>query len=205
MTKKKNNISPIEASARDFTNVRDIKGSMLYTRDDYIFTYLRVHPYNMDLLSVEEKRVRTQKLAVSFDGDRGDFTYFTFPRELDLDEYKKYLKERHQDELQSLGRRQIIVNMIKEAMDLSTSGENFEHQHFLKIWKKAESNISDSSHELALRAEEFQERYNMVGITTSILMEADIIKLCNLFGNSSQATYEMANVNTLYSPIPQIR
>lgn len=192
-------------TANEFTTVKDIKGNFLYTTDDYIIGYLRIFPYNLDLLTKEEKRVKTQNLSSSFDGDRKDFTYFTFPRELDLDEYKSFLKEQYQEELQSPGRRKILELMILEAVKLSSIGENFEHQHFIKLWMQAGNNLNDSKHELYARLEEFRERYKMVGVESTILGETEIIKLCNLFGNSLHAASEQVDPSTLYAAIPQFR
>ena len=79
-------------TANEFVNVKDIKRKFLYTKDGYVMVYLRIYPYNLDLLSQEERRAKAAALAASFDGDRKDFVYFTFPREIDLDKYKNTLK-----------------------------------------------------------------------------------------------------------------
>ena len=55
MMKMKNNKKdkelPLQVkTARDFTNVKDIQGNLLYTRDGYVIGYLRIYPFNLDLL-----------------------------------------------------------------------------------------------------------------------------------------------------------
>lgn len=192
-------------TANEFTNVKDISQNFLYSRDGYLFGYLRVYPFNLDLLSRAEKEVLTSSLSASFDGDRRDFVYQTFPREIDLDDYKNFLKGEYQSELKSIGKRKILAVMIKEAIQLSTSGENYEHQHFIKLWKKIGNNLNDTKHELMTRLEEFKTRYEMVGISIEMLGEEDIIKLCNLYGNSRQASFDIVDDNTIYTAIPQVR
>lgn len=194
-----------ESTANEFTNVKDIKGNFLYRKDGYVMAYLRIFPYNLDLLAKEEKRNKTQTLSASFDGDRKDFAYCAFPREIDLDEYKNYLKEMYRSEMQTIGKRKILEIMIQESIELSTSGENFEHQHFLKIWRKADNNLNDTRRELMNRLEEFKQRYDSIGVVSKIMDEGEIIKLCNLFGNSQQVSFETTEKNTVYSPIPQVR
>ncbi len=81
--------------------------------------------------------------------------------------------------------------MLKEAHVLSNSGENYEHQHFIKLWTLIGTNPQEACHGLLERAEEFRQRYDSVGIKISILNEVDIIKVCNLFGNGSQAPHEV--------------
>lgn len=204
MNKKKNgNIK--EQTANEFTNVKDIKGSFLYSKDGYLFGYLRVYPYNLELLSKEERRIKTQNLSLAFDGDRREFDYCAFPREIDLDDYKNYLKRQYQEELSDIGKRQILAIMIKEAAELSTSGENYEHQHFIKLWARAGKNINDTRHELTTRLEEFMQRYEAAGINTEILGETEIIKLCNLFTNSQQVSYMTGIDNTVYTPMPRLK
>ena len=193
------------ANANEFTNVKNIKGRYLFTKDGYVFGYLQIFHYNLDLVSREEQRMKTDMIARSFDGDRKDFVYQSFPREVDLDTYKEFLKKKYQDELESVGRRRLLAEMILEAMDLSTSGDNYEHQHYIKLWKKIGSNVEDSIAELKERMNDFKERYEMAGIHAEILEYEQIIKLCNLYGNSSQISYDNVSSSSFYSPLTQIR
>lgn len=185
-------------NANEFTDVKDIKRTFLYRTDGYILGYLRVFSYNIGLLSDEEKQTKTNVLAASFESDRKDWAYATYPREVDLDIYKNDLKRRYNQELASVGMRHILQEMILEATDLATSGENYEHQHFIKLWKYAGSNVQEAERELKTRLEEFKSRYDSVSIRTEILKESDIIKMCNLFGNSVQAPFLSVGNNTIY-------
>lgn len=191
----------IEITANDFVNVKDIKDIFLYTRDDYIFCFLRIFPFNIDLLSEEERQILAHHIAASFDGDRADWVYQTFPREVDLDHYKDFLNASRQRIVEeqlirmkddSIGRKRIIDDQIVRAAELSMNGENFEHQHFFKIWKKIEqgSNKAQTEAELRDRIQSFRIRYESVQIKCEILKEKEIIKLCNLFGNGQLAGYE---------------
>ena len=114
-------------TANEFTNVRDIKDIFLYTKDNYIMAYLQVFPFNLDLLPLQEQASLTRKLAASFEGDRKDFVYFTYPREIDLDDYKNNLKNRHAEELTNVGRRHLLTIMLQRlqrmvrTMSISTS------------------------------------------------------------------------------------
>ena len=189
-------------SARDFVDATDIKGIFLYRKDGYVLTYLRIYPFNLNLKSKPERQALTKNLSSSFNDDRKDFTYFTLPRELDLDKYKKLLKQKYSGEL-DIGKRHILSNMMLECARLSTSGENFEHQHFIKIWKKGTDKINVEA-DLLERLTDFKTRYRNVGIECEILQEPDIIKLCNLFGNSLQASFENVDKNAMYTPMMQL-
>lgn len=194
-----------EQSLNELVNVKDIKGSHLFTKDGYVIGYLLIHHYNLDLVSEEEMEAKTDAASSSFDGDRKDWVYQSFPREANLDGYKEYLKNVYKSEMEDVGKRRIVGEMIREAVNLTTSGENYDHQHYIKIWKKLGSNPADTLQLLRERLEEFKERYDMIGVKTEILKYEQIIKLCNLYGNASQVPYESISSNSFYTPIPQLR
>lgn len=194
-----------EQSLNELVNVKDIKKNYLYTKNGYVFGYIQIFPFNLDLVPEEEKAAKINAMVRSFDGDRKDWVYQSFPREIDLDSYKDFLKQKYQSELENIGKRRLLAEMILEAVELSTSGENYEHQHYLKIWKKLGTNVSDSVQRLKERMEEFKARYEMVGIRAEILNYEQIIKLCNLYGNSTMISYEHVSDNSIYTPITQLR
>ena len=136
-----------QITANDFVDVKDIKGMFLYTKSNKIFSYLRIYPFNLDLLTTEDRRNLTNRLAAAFDGDRKNFMYCTLPRELDLDGYKIFLKEKRQS-AETLGKKRIIDELIKKATDLTSSTENYEHQHFYKFWADVNTATSQVENEL---------------------------------------------------------
>lgn len=180
-----------QVTANDFVDVKDIKGNFLYTRNNYIFCYLRIYPFNLDLLTMEDRRTLTNRLAAAFDGDRKNFIYCTLPRELDLDVYKAFLKEKRQL-ADFLGKKRIVDELIKKATELSSDTENYEHQHYYKFWIDS-SNLSSSQAEIELRdrAMRFRDMYRDVQIPCEILEEREIIKLCNLYSNRRSANYDV--------------
>lgn len=56
-----------QITANDFVDVKDIKGMFLYTKSNKIFSYLRIYPFNLDLLTTEDRRNLTNRLAAAFD------------------------------------------------------------------------------------------------------------------------------------------
>lgn len=193
-------------SANEFVDVKDIHDIFLYTKSNYIFCYLRIYPVNISLMSKEEIEILTNRLAAAFDGDRKNFSYISLPRELDLDKYKNYLKEKRLQEMESLGKKHIIDELIKKAMDVSSSHENFEHQHTYKIWTQINEYVSKSQGEAQLRERivRFHDIYNEVQIDNEILTERDIIKLCNLYSNNRSANYDLIG-SSLQGEIPTMR
>lgn len=195
-----------QLTANQLTNVKEIKKSFLYSKDNHIFGYLRVHFYNIDLLSKEERRNKTNMLASAFEGDHKDFAYLSYPREIDLDFYKENLKKKYSEELSNIGKKHILQEMIMEAVEISSNGENYEHQHFIKLWQLIGPDKNDSENQLRNRLEDFKAKFEAAGIHVEILTEEeDIMKLCNLFANTNQAPYEQYGKNQVYEPIMKLR
>ncbi len=178
-------------TANEFVNVSDIRDIYLYTKDGWIFSYLRIYPYNLDLLSMEERRTLTYKIAAAFDGDRKDFAYCSLPRELDLDSYKNELKQRRMECLDYLGRKNIIDCLIQQANELSSSHENYEHQHLYKIWERAADNKAAAEADLRERIYMLRNIYKDAQMECEVMPEKEIIKLCNLFSNRRSASYDI--------------
>ena len=183
--------------ARDFIDAADVRGIYLYRKDGYIFSYLRVLPFNLDLLSDEEKNALTEKLTAKLRNNRKDFIYASFPREVDLDGYKKNIKDRHQHEF-NIGRRHILTGMMRQATVL-TLGGNYEHQHFIRVWEK-NKNRAKAEELLKDRISDFKQIYKENGIECEILGEKEITKQCNLYGNALQANFEHTD-NAQYTPL----
>lgn len=178
-------------TANQFTNVRDIKENFLFTKNGYLMAYIKVHRYNIDLLKYEERKGKSDMLAASFDGDRRDFAYVSYPREIDIDDHKKEVKERYEQE-KNIGYRNILEIVAENYNYLSTSGENYSHQHFIKIWSYiGKRELREVKIELLQRAKSFIDRYAAVETKAEVLSAGEIIKLCNLFGNAAQAPFEV--------------
>lgn len=190
-----------KGAVRDFVDAADVRGQFLYRKDGYILTYLHIYSFNLELLAKAERSALTGNLSATFKEDRQDFDYFSLPREIDMDKYKVNLKERYQQEM-VIGKRRLLNMMMEQCAGLIMNGENYEHQHFIRIWALGSVGSKTKIEEaLGVRIKEFETRYRNVGIDCEILQESEIVKLCNLFGNSIHASHEIGDDSTLYSPI----
>lgn len=181
----------IKMTANEYTNVKDIKENFLFTKNGYLMAYVKISKLNIDLLTQDEKRGKSNQLTASFDGDRKDFAYVSYPREVDIDNHKNDLKSRYMSE-EDIGMRNIQEIIMEMYNHLSTSGENYDHQHFIKLWSYiGKRELREVKLELYQRAKSFKERYNAVGIKAEILSAGEIIKMCNLYGNAAQAPFDV--------------
>ncbi len=197
-------MAKVQISCNEFVAVKDIRGKFLERKDGILMGYLRVHTINLDLLSDAERAQKTSMLTSLFQDEREPFAYMALPREIDLDGYKRFLKECHRSEMNSAGKKRVLAEMHYEAVDLATMGENFEHQHYIKIWETISHDRHRTEIELKNRLEAFVDRYFQSGIHVDILEEKEILKLCNLFGNTIMAPHVRIPDSKDYEYIPQI-
>ena len=191
-------------TANQLTNVKDIRNRVLYTKDGYAIVYLRVYPFNMDLLSPDEIRSITTQLTGSFRGEQQNMVYFSLPREVDLDAYKGFLEEKYMSEIGNHLRKQIIRDMVHQASDLTNAGDTYEHQHFLRLYQEVSGNENFVENDLISRAMDYIERYETVGIKLDILDDVEILKICNLFGNAGQAVTDSTITDTRYTAMTKL-
>lgn len=173
--------------AAKFVEAADVKGMFLYRKDGMVMSYIKIEPFDIELKSRQEREALTSALVAGFMDERRDFVYFTLPREVDLDKYKQTLKQNY-SESDNLGKRHILSKMMATCAVLSTSGENYEHQHFIKIW--TQGNRKNAEDILIDRLDTIRSAYANAGIQTQILRDEEIVKVCNLFGNSLQSVYD---------------
>jgi len=181
-----------KATANEFVNVRDIKSSLLYSKDNYMFGYLRVYATSFALMTDEELAAETNKLVSNFKGDNSYFSYFSLPRQVDIDELKNFQEKKYVQEISNQKRKQVLGIMIQQSVELSTNNENYEHHHFFKMWspyKEGKDNYLEEQ-ELKNRLAIFQNYYRAINVKTEILTDTEIMKICNLFANGVKASYE---------------
>lgn len=201
--KSTTSVEPKVETANEFTNVKDIRNNILYTKDDYLFGYLRIYPYNIDLLSEEDKRSKTNQLTAQFKGNDLKFTIFSLPREVDIDNYKSFLENKYQEEIIYQNKKLILSQMIRRSIELSTLSENYEHQLFLKVWRKNESGSRKEhivENEIRNFLYDIKQYYASVKIQCEVLDESKILELCNLFANGIKEVQNFTDQSIFYTP-----
>lgn len=185
-------------SCNELINFQDIKNIYLYSKDDFIFCYLKIEPYNTDLLTTAALRSKTNYLT-SLQKKEKYLVYFTLPQELDLTEYKNNLKGHYSSEMSSPGNKRTLMEMIKNILLLTNNKENYEHQHYIKIWEKIGKSKPETEKIIKERIYDLEKTYLYVGMDVRVMKENEIIKMCNLASNSSSIdSSELLDVDKLF-------
>jgi hypothetical protein len=179
LPKKQTQIAPAVLAAQDFVNVRDICNSKLYTKDGFVYMYLKVTPVSIDLKTESEKRALARQLAAEFGSEREPFKIIAVSRPLDLstiidelNEYSKNADEAERKEAIRLEKRDINRYML--------DGNAVTRQFFFCIWSK------DDNREITRRISEWQERFNNCRINAEILSDEEIVRLCHVMTNPEE-------------------
>ena len=189
---KQNSIDSSQATANEFIGVKDIRGSILYTRTNDIFAYVKVQSVSMSLLSDTEKRVFVQSLTTELSSETKPFRLIAIPRPVDisivLDEYIDIYNN-----CTTPSQKELLKKDIAQLADFATSREVIERQYYIVLW---ESMRDDAERDLFKRAHEWVQKLGSCGVNAEVLTQENIILLCNLFANPSYAHLEDTEYET---------
>jgi hypothetical protein len=184
------------ASANEFINVKDICGNFLYTRDNLILCYLKLTPISIDLYSKTEKRNLVRTLTAEMSATQFPFKFIAVSRPIDI---SPLLTELNSLRMTSDAKqRELLRAEMSEMSDYAMSGDIVERQFYIVLWDKA---IEGAERELMGRARLMAENFAGSRISSEILQQKDIVRLCNIVNNPS---YTHIEDNTFEAAIPLI-
>lgn len=189
-------------TANEITDVKDIKNNLLYTKSGYIIGFLRLYPINIELLSRDEMRNICNLLTGEFKSEKEPFTILSIPRTVDMEVYLNFLADISDQEIDNPYRKMLLNDMIMQGSRTVTNGKNYEHQFYIKVWTRYKENVTGSEEIIEEKINDMISRYSAVQNLTKRLDDTEILKLCNLFGNSNTAVLESYDSNNVYIPIP---
>jgi hypothetical protein len=177
-------------TANEFVNVKDVRGSILYGRDGYIFAYLRIQPISLDLLSPREKDKKIRSFAAEFSGEKSGFKFFSISRPVDISGLSSRLTKLLGEATDS-AQKDLLNNEIREVSAFALTGEVTERQFYLILWER---DNEDGEKELLRRARDFENRFSVCEIAVELCGQDTIVRLLNLFANPNYAHLEDADV-----------
>lgn len=183
--KKKETVNVTEKTANEFVNVKDIRDKYLYTRDNLILCFLKITPMSIDLFSKNEKMNIIKLLTAEMSSTQFPFKFIAVSRPVDISPLIS--------ELSSLmttldvKQKELLKHEILEMSTFALSGEVVERQFYIVLWSKYEDGCE---HDLYIRAKDFAGNFEGCGISCEILMQQDIVRLCNLINNPAYTHLE---------------
>lgn len=176
-------------SAQDFINVADIVEHVLYTKDNYCISYIRLQPPMSSLWSRREKRMKTNTLVAEVSKDRQPWILSAVSRPMDISQLIGQYRQLR-DQTDNSIRKRLLKQEMNELQKKVGGGEAIERQFYIKIWTQEKDGAET---ELLERARQIVSAYESVGITGQILKKPDIIRFCNLVHNPAYINAEDTN------------
>lgn len=188
--KSADEVDPKEKTANDFVNVQDIKNSILYTKDGYVFAYIRVSPIALELISDDEKKIIIKNLTVELSTEQKSFKFFAISRPVNISALVDDLTDSYLV-AETPQQKDLLKNSIDTINGFAMSGDVIERQFYFILWEKYYDGVHD---DLLHRASEFCTKLATVQKDVAILNDSEIVQLCNLFANPSYSYLEDGNV-----------
>lgn len=173
-------------SAQDFINVRDIVGHVLYTRDGYCMSYIRLQPPMSSLWSRRDKRMRTNTLTAEASKDQKPWKLTAVSRPMDITQLVNQYQQLR-DETEDPVRKKILKQEMSNLQGKVGGGEAVERQFYIQIWEPCKEHVEE---ELLERARQVAAIYESIGVVCQILKKPDIIRFCNLVHNPAYINIE---------------
>lgn len=172
-------------TAQDFINVKDIKDKYLYTMDNLVLVFVRIHSISIDLYSRTEKYNLIRQLTAELSDIQYPFKFLAISRPVDISpvitDMQSMLKEADDK------RKELLRQEILQMSGFALSGEIVERQFYVSLWERAEEGIEK---ELLKRASLFSEKFLGCSIPCDVLGEKDIVRILNLVHNPSYTHLE---------------
>ena len=176
---KSNQISEKQKTAQEFVNVKDIHDNFLYTRDGQIIAYIKIHPISIDLFSDSEKEQISKVLTAELSSVQKPFKFLAVSRPVDItplvNEYQSLLSETTDQK-----QKELLRNEIMEISNFATSGEVIERNFFIMVWSRYREGVES---DLIKESKEMILKFESVNISSDIIKEQEIVRLCNLINN----------------------
>lgn len=177
-------------TAQKFVNVKDILGKALYTNDEKIFTYIKVQPVSIDLLSKNEKEQFTRTLTGELSGDNQPFKFIAVSRPVDISPLLNDYQEKFLSSTDPI-QKKLLKNEMVQMNHFALSGEVVERQFYFVLWCKNEDQYSER--DLLKRANDFVEHLESVQIKAHVIEEKEIFRLLNLINNPAYSNVDDDN------------
>ncbi|MDD4698771.1 MAG: hypothetical protein PHV07_00760 [Oscillospiraceae bacterium] len=179
-------INPRVTTANDFVNVKDIKNSVLYTKDGHVFAYIRVPPIALELISEAEKESIIRNLSVELSTEQKPFKFFAISRPVNISGLIDDLTDAYMV-AETPQQKELLKKSIETINGFALSGDVIERQFYFIIWEKYYDGCHD---DIIERAKELCSKLSCVQRDVSILSDNEIVQLCNLFANPSYSHFE---------------
>jgi acid stress-induced BolA-like protein IbaG/YrbA len=174
-TKEKKN----DLSVQEKINIKEIKDNILYTKDGYLFSYLKISSKSVGLLTNKSLELYTRNITAEFTGDTNVVKVIAISKPIDLADSINNMQTIYSESMDFI-QRDLLKKEIEATSEMANSGESSEREFYFPVWVK---NSQDAKFILNQRVNEIIARFEEVGDTITLCQSSDMFKLFFLFNN----------------------
>lgn len=149
----------------------------MYTLDNQVIVFIKVHPINIELLSDSELERKMDLEAIEFSNEQHPYKIMVIPRAVDISEHireQEELKKNLDDDVCI----EIINNRIIATTEIVENKNIIENEFYIMLYDNVKENIE---HQLNKRANVWINRLNNCELKSEMLEEREIILLIKSF------------------------
>lgn len=184
--KVKSGKKPMSITVNEFLKIKDIRGDLIYTTDNFIITYIQVFPENTRLKTQQEQGFIALNLARELSMETESFGLFLTNRPVDVSKMTDYQAELMMKEIDTQIQA-LLQKRIEGLNSLSNTGIALEEEIYLKIWTRDKDGAEDL---LNTRKNRLSVELLNAGFKTKFLTEKELQQLCDSFTNPETSTEE---------------
>lgn len=190
INKKKSVINVDEAAkqktAQDFVNIIDVRDKFAYSKDGFVYLYLKTAPIDVSLMSLREQKALAKQLTAELSSDHEKLKLICASRPIDITPLMNQYNELYINSNDNI-QRTLLKEEMMQMNDYAMSGDIVERQFYWHLWHKREDGAESA---LNKRAYEIIAKFSSNQVKCDILTEQEIYRLYNLFNNPSSINLE---------------
>lgn len=170
-----------------YINVLDIKNDILYTKNGYIFKYIKLEPINIGTKSKEDIKslIRNLSSAFSTNKENEPISFFKINKSININSLITDYRELYES-TENLIRRKLLRLSSSYLHKYATGNIETQNEYYMVVFLKYKNNEK----ELEEKINTYIEKFKGAGINTNILNTEDIVRLCSIFVNPTIANNE---------------
>lgn len=170
-----------QKSINDYINVLDIKHNILYTKDGYIFKYIKIDSISTTTISNTDLEIMIKSLTSIFSSQKEPIIFFKIGRPIDISQLIDKYSDIYQN-TENIIRRELLRNASSYLHKYAVNNAERKNEYYMIIYIRYNGNNEEDIEKLAL---EYKSKLNSIKCKSKTLLNEDIMRLCSLFVNPS--------------------
>lgn len=183
-TKKKQKKKKI--TSNQYINVADIKNNVLYTKDNYVISFIKIGTVSISTMSKTDINILTKTLSSEFASLKNNLRMLKISKPVDISLLTNCYRDMYRN-CNDLKRKELLREATMFLHKYSTNGNELENEYYFIIRQPLTNNAII---ELEKIATSIVRKFQAGKIKANICNTEEIARLCNLFTNTSYGNVE---------------